>query len=340
MTELSNFGKRWNKKSPGVAFDPNDNELVQGEVSTGLESVDAMLGGGFPRGRTSMLYGAESCGKTLLVQYAMAAIQKKGGVCVYMDVERTYTPRWFELTGVQLNDKQLLILRPKSMEQAFDMTCDMLENLQPDILCIDSLPALVPQKMMDADMEAQDFIGLSARKTTEGVKKATQHNTSTAFIIINQIRVVIGATPHQRPDMFPGGKNLRHACTAIVFMRRGEWLTDAIDDTDSDDMEEMIGNLEKPVTYANRTGFQMKMRVEKNKYGTPWKEADAKVFFNGTVDEIAALVGTLRARGVVTGSRGFYHVPGVEGTIRGWEKLEELIRSDPELRATLRDKVS
>lgn len=321
-TDLEAFGDRWNKKTKAeVAFDPQDAELDQGVVSTGLDTVDNILGGGFPRGRISMLYGAESAGKTLLTQLAIADVQGKGGIAMYLDAERTFTPSWFEVTGVQLDKKKLIVLRPRTLEQGFDMITDALDNVKPDLLILDSLPALVPAAIMDAELEERDFIGLAARKGTMGISKATQFNHSTAFIIINQLRMKIGASKYESPQTYPGGKALRHHLSVVVMMRRGQWLYEETDDAERDK--------------GTRIGYEMKLRVEKNKYGRPWEETNVKVFFDGVIDEVSALVGALIHRQVIRGNRGYFEVPGIEGKIHGWGKIEEMIRNDPELKARL-----
>lgn len=191
--KLIEWAERWNKETKlSVALDPGDEELSPGLIPTNIPSLDAILGGGFPRGRTTIFYGQESTGKTLLAQLLMASVHKRGGICSYFDVERCFSPEWFRATGVETTPDKLLIVRPRSLEQAFDMAEDMLENVAPDVLVIDSLAAMVPRDMLEAKLEDKDFMGLAARKTTEGIKKLTQVNSSTVLVVINQVRSELG----------------------------------------------------------------------------------------------------------------------------------------------------
>ena len=187
---LQSFGKRWNTKTKSeVAFEPEAEILSPEAVPLDIPAVDLMLGGGIPRGRTSILIGEPSSGKTLLSQLVIAAAQRHGGTAMFFDIERTYDAKWFALTGVDTSPEKLLVVRPKSMEQTFDMVIDALKKVKPAVIVVDSIPAMVPQDMMKASMEDKDFRGLSARKITEGVAKATQYNNETALIFINQLRI-------------------------------------------------------------------------------------------------------------------------------------------------------
>src|SRR5690606_32963053 len=55
-------------------------------ISTGSLALDIALGGkGLPRGRIVEIYGPESSGKTTLTLHVIAAAQKKGGICAFVD---------------------------------------------------------------------------------------------------------------------------------------------------------------------------------------------------------------------------------------------------------------
>ena len=120
---LEEFGKRLDKEAKAkVAFHPDDEIFALPDIPLGIPAIDAMFGGGIPRGKTCILYGDESSGKTLLSQLIIAAAQKEGGNAVFLDIEHTYDPKWFRLTNVQTDDvNKLLIVRPRHLEHAFDL---------------------------------------------------------------------------------------------------------------------------------------------------------------------------------------------------------------------------
>src|SRR3990172_6737553 len=60
-------------------------------IPTGSVSLDAALGvGGVPRGRIIEIFGPESSGKTTLALHIVAAAQKRGGLCAFVDAEHAF----------------------------------------------------------------------------------------------------------------------------------------------------------------------------------------------------------------------------------------------------------
>ena len=331
--DLLDFQKAWNKKARGVSlvFDPRAEELNAGCVPLEIPAIDDMLGGGVPKGRITIFVGEAASGKTLLAQLVIAAAQRAGGKALFFDIEHTFDERWFALTGVQTDDPaKLLVVRPRNLEQAFDMACDALERVQPDVLVLDSIPALVPKAVLDADMEKQDFRGVTARKVTAGVQNLVQFNQNTAIILINQLRINMGIK-FGNPESMPGGKGLRFYTSLIVRTRRGAWITDAGDGLDFNEVEDEDGKKE-----AQRVGFTLRLRTEKNKLAPPWQEADLDFRFNGTVDWVSSLVHLALQRGVIAQlSPGYFDVPGIKNKVHGRASLEQQIRDDDALRTTL-----
>lgn len=328
---LTAFGQRWNKRTKAeVAFAPEDEELVPGVIPTELPAVDSILGGGIPRGRTSVFIGEPAAGKTLLSQLVIAAAQRQGGKAIFFDAEHTYDPKWFAMTGVDTSPERLLIMRPESLEQTFDMIEDALKNVRPDVLVVDSIPSLIPQAILDAKMEEKDFQGLAARKVTEGVKKMTQYNHSTALIYINQIRTDMGVR-YGNPESMPGGKGLRHWSSLTVRVRRGKFITAASDGLGEAAFDDVSTKKDAP-----KIGFWLRIRTEKNKLAVGYQETDVKFFFDGTVDPVGSLIHLAIQRGVIVAvAGGYYEVPGVKKKLHGLGAVEELLKAN----AGLKDKI-
>ena len=332
VADLDTWAKTWNKKARGtlLVFDPRAEELQAGAVPLEIPAVDDMLGGGIPKGRITIFVGEAASGKTLLAQLVIAAAQRAGGRALFFDIERTFDRKWWSLTGVQTDDpEKLVVVRPRNLEQAFDMACDALEKVRPDVLVLDSIPALVPKAVLDADMEKQDFRGVTARKVTAGVQNLVQFNQDTAVILINQLRVNMGIK-FGNPESMPGGKGLRFYTSLIVRTRRGAWITDAGDGLDFNEVED------EDSKEAQRIGFTLRLRTEKNKLAPPWQESDLDFRFNGTVDWVGSLVHLALQRGVIAQpSPGYFNVPGVTNKVHGRSTLEQQIRADDALRAAL-----
>jgi recombination protein RecA len=328
VSPLEAFGKRWNTRAKRtVAYAGDDAALDLTPVPLGLETVDEVLGGGFPRGRTTMLIGEPSSGKTLITQLLIANVQRGGGLAIYVDAERTYSARWFATTGVVTDDtNSFIVLRPDTLEQCFDMVVDALDSVRPDVLAIDSVAALVPEAIIKAKMEDKDFRGVFPRKLTEGVAKATQYNRATALVLVNQLRTNMNVK-FGNPESYPGGRALRHYSTVILRTRQGKWLTDKGTGVAASEVDDGAD--------AKRIGFQLRLRADKNKQAAPWQETEVRFMFSGEVDALGGLVTMAIERGVIEARSGYYSAELLPKQVHGREALEDLLRRDAALHAEL-----
>jgi RecA/RadA recombinase len=82
-------------------------------VATGLAEVDALLGGGLPRGRLAEMLGPVSAGRTGLALAALAAATRRGEVTAWIDLEDALDPPSLEAAGADLS--RVLWVRPKTV---------------------------------------------------------------------------------------------------------------------------------------------------------------------------------------------------------------------------------
>lgn len=321
------------KENDDWLLDPEDMRLNPSILPTDLESLDLILGGGMRRGRSTMIYGVESSGKTLLTQLIIASAQRRGGRALFMDAERTYDPAWFRQTGVDTTNKDVLAIgRPKSLEHCFDKVEQALQTKAYDVIVIDSLPALVSKALLDTTMEEQDQMGGDARKITQGMKKLNLANESTVLIIINQMRSALSVT-YGNPETIPGGHYLRHSCSVFLRLRKGGWILDKeVDDSNVVSFSSVPDDKE-----GQRIGFNMKVRVEKNKTTIPWQETQIRVLWDGSIDATGSLVDLAIKRGIIILEKGysFYRVPGHESLINGRENVADYLRENEEARTLI-----
>ena len=88
--------------------------------STGSPKIDIATGvGGFPRGRITEVYGAESSGKTTLALHAAANCQKGGEGVLFVDTEHALDPKYAKNLGINLDD--LAVCQPDTGEQGLDV---------------------------------------------------------------------------------------------------------------------------------------------------------------------------------------------------------------------------
>ncbi|HRP27508.1 MAG TPA: recombinase RecA, partial [Burkholderiaceae bacterium] len=220
-------------------------------VSTGSLGLDIALGvGGLPRGRVVEIYGPESSGKTTLTLQVIAEMQKRGGVCAFIDAEHALDAQYAEKLGVNLQD--LLISQPDTGEQALEIVDALVRSGSIDLIVVDSVAALTPKAELEGDM-GDSLPGLQARLMSQALRKLTAsiQKTNTMVIFINQIRMKIGVM-FGNPETTTGGNALKFYASVRLDIRR-------------------IGSIKKGDEVI---GNETRVKVVKNKVAPPFKTAE------------------------------------------------------------------
>jgi hypothetical protein len=83
---------------------------------TRIAAIDALLGGGIPRGAITQVSGPGSSGKTSFALSAVASITQSGAACAWVDVSDSFSPESAAAAGIHL--KRLLWLRMATERRA------------------------------------------------------------------------------------------------------------------------------------------------------------------------------------------------------------------------------
>jgi len=229
----------------------NDAQTQIEGISTGSLSLDLALGGkGFPRGRIVEVLGPESSGKTTVALHSVASAQRAGGVAAFIDAEHALDPSWAKKLGISL--ESLLVSQPSSGEEAMQIAEMLIKSNSVDIIVVDSVAALVPQKELDGEI-GDTFVGLQARLMSQTMRKLTGAiaKSKTCVIFINQIREKIGVM-FGSPETTPGGRALKFYSSCRVDVRRIGTLKDG---------EDVVGQ-------------RVRVKVVKNKVAPPFRVAE------------------------------------------------------------------
>lgn len=112
---------------------------VGGVLSTGFARLDELLGvGGLPLGASLTLRGEQSSGKTAVALHCLAHAQAEGAIAAFVDINGILDPLEATSRGVDL--RWLLVVRPMSAEEGFEIAAALLAGRQIDLLVVD-LPA-------------------------------------------------------------------------------------------------------------------------------------------------------------------------------------------------------
>ena len=284
-------------------------------ISSGSLSVDLALGGkGFPRGRIIEVFGPESSGKTTLALHAVAAAQRAGGIAAFIDAEHALDPSWAKKLGISL--ESLLVSQPTSGEEAMQIAELLIKSNAVDIIVVDSVAALVPQKELDGEI-GDSFVGLQARLMSQAMRKLTGAiaKSKTTVIFINQIREKIGVM-FGSPETTPGGRALKFYSSCRVDVRRIGQLKDG---------EDVVGQ-------------RVKVKIVKNKVAPPFRVAEFDMMHadgisvEGDILDLAILAKLVDKTGTWL-RYGDVHLG------QGREKARLFLKENPKVAQELREKV-
>ena len=284
-------------------------------VSTGCLSLDLAFGiGGVPRGRIIEIFGPESSGKTTLAQHIVAEVQKLGGIAAFVDAEHALDPDYAQKIGV--NIKEMLISQPDTGEQALEIVETLVCSNAVDVIVIDSVAALVPQKEIEGDMGDQNM-GLQARLMSQALRKLTGivSKTKTIVIFINQIRNKIGVF-FGSPETTTGGNALKFYCSIRVEVRRTAQIKQG----------------------AKILGNRVKAKIVKNKVAAPFKTCEFDIMYNEGISVAGDVLDLASERGIIKKSGATYTYNDIKlGT--GRENAKQFLKDTPKLIADIRKQV-
>jgi len=276
-------------------------------ISTGCLSLDLALGGfGVPAGRVIEIFGPESSGKTTLTLHIVAQAQKKGGIAAFIDAEHALDPSWAKRIGVDL--ESLLVSQPGSGEEAMQITEMLVKSNAVDIIVVDSVAALVPEKELKGEI-GDSFVGLQARLMSQALRKLTGiiAKSKTCVIFINQIREKIGVM-FGSPETTPGGRALKFYCSCRIDVRR-------------------IGQVKEGETII---GQRVRAKVVKNKVAPPFRAAEFDMMHSNGISYEGDVLDLAAAQKIVSKSGAWYKY-GDAQLGQGREKTKQYLKENPEL---------
>ena len=290
-------------------------------VPSGPILLDEALGvGGYPRGRIIEMYGPESSGKTTLALHAVAEAQKLGGIAAFVDAEHAFDPNYAKNLGVDI--QHLQFAQPSSGEEALEITETLVRSGAVDIIVVDSVAALTPQKELDGEM-GDAVMGVQARLMSQALRKLTAivGKSKCIIIFINQIRMKIGVM-FGNPETTTGGNALKFYSSLRLEIRR-------IGSIDGKGEEDAVGN-------------QVRVKIVKNKVAPPFRKVELDIYYGKGVSAIASLLDSAVKHGLID-KRGAWYTRGDEKIGQGKENAISYLTNNPEyaheLELQLRDEI-
>jgi DNA repair protein RadB len=171
-------------------------------VPTGCISLDKLLGGGFPAGAVSLIYGEAETGKTSLTVQCAVNCARRGIKSLFIDTDGTFS--YERLSQIAEYDYKtisplMIIMRPTTFHEQSD-AIDHLEKVITNnfgLIVVDTVTSLYrlefddPEEMYAANRELNRQLAvLTELAKTRGV----------AVLVVSQVRGVLsGASIEMRP---------------------------------------------------------------------------------------------------------------------------------------------
>lgn len=210
---------------------------VKETIPTGIDVLDAAMGGGFAIGTLSMIAGNPGCGKSMLAIQAMANAQMKylKDVLVgYLDSEEATTT--IRMANLGVRNPKIKPYTDITVEKVFKF----IEGLclykemkgiidQPSVIIWDSIANTLSQKEREVE-DINSALGQKARMLSilipKYVSKLSMYNV--CLITVNQLRDSIQIGPFSSPKelnfmrqgkTIPGGNTLRYNAFHLLEMK-------------------------------------------------------------------------------------------------------------------------
>ena len=286
-------------------------------IPSGSILLDEALGiGGYPKGRIIEMYGPESSGKTTLALHAIAESQKLGGVAAFVDAEHALDPVYAKNLGVNIDE--LWVSQPDTGEQALEITENLVRSGAVDIIVVDSVAALTPEKEIEGEM-GDAVMGMQARLMSQALRKLTAiiGKSNCIVIFINQIRMQIGVM-FGSPETTTGGQALKFFSSVRLEIRRVETI-------DGKGDEDAVGN-------------RVRVKIVKNKVAPPFRKCELDIYFGKGISASASLLDSAVKHGIID-KRGAWYTMGEEKIGQGKENATNYIEQNVELAKEIEKKI-
>jgi recombination protein RecA len=240
-------------------------------LSTGFVELDQALGlGGYPRGQISEIYGPPACGKTSLLLRAIAAAQRTGVTCAFIDGDHSLDAKHAACCGVGVQN--LYLSDPSSLEQAFEITLTLAQSGAFGLIAIDTLSAFPTQAGLHTPFDAETgkpeyqkferYMAQAIWRLSKACKK-----TGSTILISNQLRHKPGSLYHEGPATTATLALKMHAAVRLVME---PWSDQLASGPDHPEIPEMV----------SQVPLRARIRIIKNKFAPITSHINLIIMYN------------------------------------------------------------
>ena len=329
---LDNLSKKYDSIS--IA---NKTEPIDKVISTGSIGLDIKTGiGGIPvsvtldkngelckkAGKIIEIIGDGSAGKSTLSLHIIANAQKEGITVLLMDSENCFDKFYAENIGVDSSKLIIIRLDDSGGEGAYTKMQELVETGEIGLVVIDSYNGFQPLKILEDGLDSANM-GLHSRLMSKLCAKANSWGTEygTTFLFLGQLRTNIGQM-HGDPSITQGGRGLEFYAHMRMKASRSTTIENSIFEGNSS-KGERLGNLHK-------------IKIFKNKMGSPFREAEYNITYGIGIDKIDEIIKLGKEYEILT-----KRSPYITYNNKKYDdvKFYELVKNDENFYNELRDKI-
>lgn len=304
------------------AYRTGDDITVE-RIPLASAGLNRATGGGLGKGKTTLLYGGFSSGKSALSLQTIAKNQRENPefTAAWIDTENSWTTEWAERLGVDTS--RVLVIQKSGALAVSDYSVPLINNV--DLLVIDSISQIIPAAFTTDDgelkgMDDRKAIGAQAKSITNIVNALNYDNSDTAVLLLSQTTTDLsGMYPQQVPM---GGKKVMFASSTIIKLT-----------SSNSENKQIKGNVRVGDKIVEKfIGRPVQALVEKNKLGKPFERASYDLYYDGDnvgIDFIGEVVDEAIEKGIIV-KAGAWMKYG-DQNIQGRDKVIEMVREDEDM---------
>lgn len=253
-------------------------------VPTGVPSFDKLMGGGFARGKITILSGQPSMGKSTVAYGAIAEAQKMGLIPLLYDVEYAYDRQYAESIGI--DPKRLQVLREEYAEDGLDAVLEAVSSGKYPLIVIDSIGALLSRTVAEKTT-GEKTIGAQASLVSTFIRKAVPK--------LSLRNVALVCITHEFTDLMSG--KVMASGGAKLMYHASQHLR----------LKQKFGVVLKQGD--QKIGKVIVAEMKKNKLtSTESKEAEAHFLYDSGFSKTADLLDTALEKGIISRKGNTYYL--------------------------------
>lgn len=165
-------------------------------IPTASLNVNAAMGGGFPKGRTTVVTGESDSGKTFICLETIGRAMQENPdfIAGWLESEKSLNIKDLEIFGIDPDRFYYYeVERSGAAEKALDIAESVIGSGAVDMYVVNSLKCLTPSEELTKSFESMQ-VGLQARMNSKMMRKLTMpvSETNTALVLVQHLTTQIG----------------------------------------------------------------------------------------------------------------------------------------------------